>query len=155
MPPILIDMLKALKTTVSAGLAVKSAISSVLHPIAFLKDKLYGFILAQFISFIKKQASKELAEKIRSSATKSLNLELEKTLPAKLANKLDAETIQSVATALQEAGNVAIEPFGLQISTLSVIIDDTFFKITTSLSLKDSISKALAPSKEDTKHDIK
>lgn len=137
-------MWNKLKTAALVGLEIKNALNALLKPGAFIKDKIYSLIIEIVLFFIKKAISENLAQKIQSTATKSLEMSFNIPMHSTVKEALKNDNFQELHDLAKEAINVPLEAAGLQCNSLLVSLNEKeIVTFDISFGLKEALQQKL------------
>lgn len=137
-------MWNKLKTAALVGLEIKNALNALLKPGVFIKDKIYSLIIEIVLFFIKKAISENLAQKIQSTATKSLEMSFNIPMHSTVKEALKNDNFQELHDLAKEAINVPLEAAGLQCNSLLVSLNEKeIVTFDISFGLKEALQQKL------------
>lgn len=137
-------MWNKVKAAALIGLEIKNALNALLKPGVFIKDKIYSLIIEIVLYFIKKAISENLAQKIQSTATKSLEMSFNIPMHSTVKEALKNDNFQELHELAKEAINVPLEAAGLQCNSLLVSLNEKeIVTFDISFGLKEALQQKL------------
>lgn len=137
-------MWNQLKTAAKVGLGIKDALTALLHPGVFVKDKVYSLIIQVVLFFIKKALSEGIAQKIQENVEKNFDFSVNIPMHAKIKEKLQEDNFNELQELAKEAVNGALEVAGIQCNTLAFTLnEDNIVVFSISVGMKESLKQKI------------